>query len=303
LSDITELKAAHAAQLAAPQQHIQQLTGKLATQQLTNLQQQQQQQQQQQDLVSVESSTPGSGGTAQVPFKQPKSAAAAAVAAVRPQTAVMRPHSAAPSAAPPAGSKPSWAITGSAALVRHDYKKDLTYAGALLDSNAQKDISLATGNNNSSSSSGGMGSRPGTAPARGPHTGSSGSNGGGCGSNGGSSDDSALLLKLREQVEREFVSELQTRAAQLLQTYSSTAAAAAAAEPAAAAAVAAEPAAAEGKAASQPEAQAGISAEASAAATAANAAVTQPPQNEDALLLAEYAVQLQEQLNRWVKTA
>jgi hypothetical protein len=281
LSDITELKADHAAQLAASQQQIQLLSDQLAAQQLTYIQQQQRQRQQH-DLVLVES-RPGSGGKAHASLQRPRSAAAATVQLY---TAAMRPQSATAAAAA-GGSKPSWLITGSAALVTRDYKKDLTYAGALLDSNVQKNINLASGNNSqpasgSSGSNGSMRSRPGTAPAKVLYAGSSGSN-------GGSSDDSALLLKLREQVRRETMSELQTKAVQLLQAYSATAAAAAAA--AAAAKTGEQVAEVTLEAQADPM---------SAASTAA--AVTQLPQHGDVLVLAEHAVQLQEELNRWVKS-
>jgi hypothetical protein len=88
-------------------------------------------------------------------------ASAAATADARPQTA-----SAAGGAARFGGKssssrapsrqhhQPPWVVTGAAALIHQHYKHDMILAGALLDSNVNKDISSAIGSSSSSSSKG-----------------------------------------------------------------------------------------------------------------------------------------------------
>lgn len=277
-SDMSEFESAHAAQLAATQQRLQSLTEQLAAQQLNSLQQQQQQQPGQLVASSLNPTDPPSPVLkARTAPQRPKSAAAAAT--VRPLTTAAAAGPSRPGSRAP---KPSWVVPGSAALVRQECVKDSLYAGALMDSNAGKDIRLAVDGSSSGGGSGGSGSgwgcRPSTALGiRGAHVGSSCSD--------GSSEEAALLLRLRQQVGRQVTSELQQKAAVLLHVYTATPAAVGAdATAAAAAAATAEtaPAAAVG-AAGKPE---------------TSAAVAAGGQSSDALLLAGLAVTLQAEVSR-----
>lgn len=300
-SDMSELKTAHAAPLAATQQRLQSLTEQLAAQQLNSLTQQQQQQQPRQSVANSPTPTdpPSPVLKARTSPQRPKSAAAAAAATVRPLTTAAAAAAAGPSRPGSWASKPSWVITGSAALIRQECVKDSLYAGALIDSNAGKDIRLAVDGSSSSSGSGnggsgsGWGCRPSTAPGRGARVGSSCSD--------VSNEEAALLLRLRQQVERQVASELQQKASALLQVYTATPAAATSAAPAepveasalGADATAAAAAVVAATAETVPAAAAGAAGKPETSAEAAAGG-----QSGDALLLAGLAVTLQAEVSR-----
>lgn len=171
-----------------------------------------------------------------------------------------------------AGVKPHWMVSGTAALVREHYHKDLTYAGAMIDSNVHKDISAAV--NGSSSSSGLQGGssglsrcRPASAPAGRADKNSSALNDNSSSEpNKTSTTAAAEGSQERRQVESRVRAELQHRTEQLLRARGATCP------------------------------STGVQQQGGGEAPVSDV----QQQQEQQLVLAEYVVLLQDELSRWV---